>query len=139
MINTPLVERFGNGQSIITEGIVSTKAYIILAGEVKIIKKVDNKTVVIGTLKKGDIFGEMGLLGNTSRTASVVAAGDVNLGVIDQEGLKKMLKEVPEELQLIFKALCERLMLTTGKLAHLAIQFENVKNTMNALSTKAHL
>jgi len=136
MIDTNIVERFADGQNIITEGIVSTKAYIITSGQVKVTKKVGDKQIVIGNLKEGDIFGEMGLLGEINRTASVTAIGDVNLGVIDKELFDKFINTVPEEAQLIFRALIERLKITTTKLASLAIQFEKVKKSMNSLSTK---
>lgn len=136
MIKTSVIERYADGQAIVTEGIISTKAYIILSGKTKVLKKMGDKNVVIGLLKKGDIFGEMGLIGKSARTASVVAVGDVNLGIIDKKLFEKILKEIPPEMCHVVRALIERLKMTTSKLAQVAVQFESVRNTMSSLSTK---
>jgi CRP-like cAMP-binding protein len=136
MITTPIVERFADGQAIVTEGIISTKAYIILSGQVKVSKKVGEKSVSIGTLKEGDVFGEMGLFSDSPRTASVIAVGDVNVGIIDKKYFHDLLNKTPAELKLIVNALVDRLKATTEKLAKVAIQFEKVKRTMDALSVK---
>jgi CRP-like cAMP-binding protein len=136
MIKTSIVERFADGQAIVTEGIVSTKAYIILSGQVRVLKRVSEKNVVIGTLKEGDVFGEMGLFGNSPRTASVTAIGDVNVGIIDKKYFDKLLDKTPAELKLIVLALVERLMVTTDKLAKVSVQFDKVKKTIDALSVK---
>ncbi|OGW11914.1 MAG: hypothetical protein A2W77_01480 [Nitrospinae bacterium RIFCSPLOWO2_12_39_16] len=136
MINTSIVERFADGQTIVTEGIISTKAYIILSGQVKISKKVGEKNVSIGTLKEGDVFGEMGLFSNSPRTASVIAIGDVNVGIIDKKYFAELLNKTPAELKFIVNTLVDRLRITTEKLAKVAIQFEKVKRTMDALSVK---
>lgn len=117
MIKTAIVERFTDGQAIVTEGIVSTKAYIIISGQVRVSKKVGEKNVIIGTLSKGDVFGEMGLLSKSHRTASVIAVGDVNVGIIDKKYFDELLKRTPAELKLIINALVDRLKVTTDKLA----------------------
>ncbi|MEK6589376.1 MAG: cyclic nucleotide-binding domain-containing protein [Nitrospinota bacterium] len=136
MIKTAIVERFANGQAIVTEGIVSTKAYIILSGKVRVLKKVGEKNVEIGTLKEGDVFGEMGLFGNSPRSASVTAVGDVNVGIIDKKYFDKLLDKTPAELKLIVLAIVERLKITTDKLAKVAVQFEKAKKSLDALSVK---
>ncbi|MBI4379374.1 MAG: cyclic nucleotide-binding domain-containing protein [Nitrospinae bacterium] len=136
MIKTAIVERFANGQAIVTEGIVSTKAYIILSGKVRVLKKVVEKNVEIGTLKEGDVFGEMGLFGNSPRTASVIAVGDVNVGIIDKKYFDKLLDKTPAELKLIVLAIVDRLKITTDKLAKVAVQFEKAKKSLDALSVK---
>ena len=136
MIKTPIIERFADGQAIVTEGIVSTRAYIILSGQVRISKKVGEKNAVIGTLSEGDVFGEMGLLSKSHRTASVIAVGDVNVGIIDKKYFDELLERTPAELKLIVNALVDRLKVTTDKLAKVAVHFEKVKRTMDAFSVK---
>ncbi|MBI3599057.1 MAG: cyclic nucleotide-binding domain-containing protein [Nitrospinae bacterium] len=136
MIKTPIVERFADGQAIVTEGIVSTKAYLILSGQVRVLKKTGEKNVAIGILKEGDVFGEMGLFGKSPRTASVIAIGDVNVGVIDKNYFEELLDKTPSELKLLVNALVDRLKTTTDKLAKVAVQFEKVRKTIDALSVK---
>ena len=60
--NTPHIQRYANGDIIVSEGIVSNNAYIILEGEVNVTKKVDKKSILINSLSKGEVFGEMGMI-----------------------------------------------------------------------------
>ena len=85
MENVPIVGRFQDGEVIVTEGVASNNAYVVLSGKVKIVKKIDNKLVVIGTLGKGSVFGEMGLIGASTRTSTVSAIGETNIGIIDKK------------------------------------------------------
>ncbi|MGK0179753.1 MAG: CRP/FNR family cyclic AMP-dependent transcriptional regulator, partial [Nitrospinales bacterium] len=75
--DTPIHQRYSDGDVIITEGIMSNNAYVVLKGSVKISKKVDKKIVSVGTLKEGDVFGEMGLISQSVRSANISAIGDV--------------------------------------------------------------
>ncbi|MBI5182854.1 MAG: cyclic nucleotide-binding domain-containing protein [Nitrospinae bacterium] len=132
--NVPIIGRFKDGDVIVTEGIISNNAYIVLSGEVRVLKKIDDKQVIIGRLKKGDVFGEMGLISNTHRSASVIAVGEVNIGIIDKESFIIMLNDIPNDLRCIIDALVERLKVTTKKLANIGIQLEKAKKTINAFS-----
>ncbi|QQR68019.1 MAG: cyclic nucleotide-binding domain-containing protein [Candidatus Brocadia sp.] len=49
------------------------------------LENVNNKQVLVGTLKTGDIFGEMSFFGMAKRTASVTADGDVVVGMITKD------------------------------------------------------
>ncbi len=134
MKNVPIIGRFKDGDVIVTEGVISNNAYIVLFGEVRISKKIDDKQVIIGTLKKGDVFGEMGLISKTQRSASVIAIGEVNIGIIDKEIFASMLNTIPNDLRCVIDALVERLKVTTRKLANIGIQLEKTRKTINSFS-----
>ena len=94
------------------------------------------KTVVISTLKEGDVFGEMGLISNSLRSANVTAVGDVTIGIIDKERFDALLNDVPEDLRLVFSALVERLRVTTEKLSRIGIELESTRNIIHSISLK---
>ena len=83
--DTPIHQHYADGDIIITEGIMSNNAYVILKGKVRVTKKIDKKIVAVGTLKEGEVFGEMGLISKTVRSANITAIGDVTVGVIYKE------------------------------------------------------
>lgn len=60
---------FEEGDTVINEGDIDDTFYIIVDGEANVIK--GHK--IIGTLNKGDCFGEMGFLTHQRRTATIVA------------------------------------------------------------------
>lgn len=135
-IKTPIIERFSDGQVIITEGVVSTKAYIIQKGKVRISKKIDSKSVTVVTLAEGDIFGEMGLFQETVRYATAIAVGEVEVGVIDKKRFDELMRHSPDELKVIMNAVIDRLRITTDKLTVLGLQWEKTRKVIEAISTK---
>ncbi len=134
--DTPYIQRYSDGDVIISEGVISNNACVLLSGKVKITKKIDKKTVVISTLKEGDVFGEMGLISNSLRSANVSAVGEVTIGIIDKERFDALLKDVPEDLRLVFSALVERLRVTTEKLSRIGVELESTRNIINSISLK---
>ena len=104
-------EFYPNGSVIIEEGTVGDWVYVILEGSVKVRKKTPKGSVTVDTLKEGDVFGEMGFLegGKRLRSASVVASGDVWVGVLDGEKLTRDLEELPSNLRALIRSLVLKL------------------------------
>ncbi len=134
--DTPIHQHYGDGDTIITEGIMSNNAYVILKGKVRISKKIDKKIVSVGTLKEGDVFGEMGLISESVRSANISAVGEVTVGVIDKELFTKAMNALPDGMQPIILALVERLRITTHLLTRIGLELENTKNKINSYTLK---
>ena len=84
------------GSIIVRQGAPSDKFYIIAWGEVEVfVEAPDGKTRVLRKMGQGEYFGEIGLLSQGVRTATVRAlSGDrVKLLVFDRETFKMMLSE----------------------------------------------
>jgi MFS family permease len=77
-------ERFAVGETIIAKGEDARHCYTVLHGEVAV-RGEGPTSEIIGTLHEDDFFGEIGLLHHTTRTASVTAATDCVLYVIDAD------------------------------------------------------
>lgn len=127
---TSIVQRFSDGEVIISEGIISNNAYIVLMGEVRITKKIDKKILVLGTLKAGDIFGEMGLITKSVRSATVSALGDVEVGFIDKEKFDEVLSILPEDVRTVVIGLVEKLRRTTDVLTKIGSELENTRKSI---------
>jgi len=130
--DTPIHQHYGDGDTIVTEGIMSNNAYVIIKGNVRITQKVDKKIVTIGTLKEGEVFGEMGLIAETVRSANVSAVGDVTVGVISKEQFTNAMNELPDGMRPIILALVGRLRNTTHLLTRIGLELENTKSKINA-------
>lgn len=92
-------ERIKDGTVILEEGTWALHAYVLQDGTATVWKKVEGQPVLIGRLKKGDIFGEMAFLGEVKRTATVIAEGDVDVGVIPRENFVRAFDRLPDELR----------------------------------------
>ena len=128
-----IVQRFSDGEVIISEGITSNNAYIVLRGRVRVTKKLDRKTVVISTLKEGDIFGEMGLISKTVRSATVSALGDVEVEFIDKEKFDELLDTLPADIRTIIHALVHRLRSTTDMMIRIGSELENTRKQIRSM------
>jgi len=93
-------EKIKDGSIILEEGSWAYYAYVLQSGRAKVWKTINNKQVLVGTLKEGDIFGEMSFFGMAKRTASVTADGDVIVGMIPKEAHVKLDKMTQDLLYL---------------------------------------
>ena len=90
-------EKIKDGSVIVEEGTWAYYAYILLSGKAKVWKNINNKQVLIGTLKEDDIFGEMSFFGMAKRTASVTADGDVKVGMIAKDTFMEAVGKLPKD------------------------------------------
>lgn len=65
--------KFEKGEVVFREGDAADCFYIILTGQVEILRETDGKPVRLAQFGPNDVFGEMGLLINAGRTAAVRA------------------------------------------------------------------
>jgi alkyl hydroperoxide reductase subunit AhpC len=71
---------YSNGVSIVAEGEDANRFYVIVKGEVAVTRRTpEGEEIDLGTLSPGQFFGEVGILAETRRTATVRAIGDVEL------------------------------------------------------------
>lgn len=83
--------RIKAGDAFIKEGQQGDELYVVLAGEVEILKG----GAVIVTLKAGAHIGEMALIDNAPRSATVTAKTDVNLLVMRREEFFNLIRTEP--------------------------------------------
>jgi CRP/FNR family transcriptional regulator, cyclic AMP receptor protein len=74
------VRELAAGEFVFREGEAGSEAFVLLAGEVEV--EVEGRPVE--RLGPGDIFGEMAIVSSAERSASVRAATDVRLAVLDE-------------------------------------------------------
>jgi len=115
-------EFYPDGSVIVEEGTVGDWVYVILEGTVKVRKKTPKGLVTVDLLKDGDVFGEMGFLegGKRLRSASVVASGDVWVGILDGEKLSGDFEMIPYNLRALIRSLVLKLREITKSVCSLA-------------------
>ena len=93
------------GDVILEEGEKSTDAYIILEGEVNVLKS--NK--VIATLQENSLFGEISLVDQRPRTATCVAKTNCCLGTVTRENYMILLENRPKAVLPILRLITDRM------------------------------
>jgi CRP/FNR family cyclic AMP-dependent transcriptional regulator len=93
------------GRELIREGQRGREFFVLLEGEADVTR--DGKR--IATMKPGDFFGEIALISNAPRTASVTASTPVRVLVVTERSFKSLLERVPSIQLKVLRALAERL------------------------------
>ena len=81
------VENFQDGEIIFKEGDIGNDFYIVLTGTVRLTKNVDGREIDIMTIQKGEALRESVLTRESQRMTNVIAEGNVDLLVIDQDAI----------------------------------------------------
>jgi ATP-binding cassette subfamily B protein len=91
-----LIERFAAGDVIITEGEVGDKLFLIARGQVEVLAtNPAGKQRSLAVLRPGDHFGEMALLYDIPRTATIRAREPVQLYSLNKEDFNELLLSEP--------------------------------------------
>ncbi|MBI5523661.1 MAG: cyclic nucleotide-binding domain-containing protein [Desulfarculus sp.] len=109
------VKLYHEGSLIFRQGGPPTFGGIIQSGRVAVIKEVEGEEIVLCSLGRGAIVGEMALISDMPRTASVVALEDTELVVMDRAKLKEAVASGSVLLQAIITGLVERLSQTSER------------------------
>ncbi|MCB9991972.1 MAG: Crp/Fnr family transcriptional regulator [Rhodospirillales bacterium] len=82
---------FAEDSLVCLKGDDSDCVYVIAEGTAEVsVSSSDGKIVVLGTLSRGDVFGEVGLLDHGPRTANVTATSDVTFYRLDSKDFDKV-------------------------------------------------
>lgn len=100
-------QRYEAHSNVVIEGEMSWGLYLILAGSVGIFKtnKLTGESYDVGQLRKGSFFGEMSLVDNNPRSATVKALADCQLFYISKEAFTRFLNQ-SKDIQLRFFEAC---------------------------------
>jgi type IV pilus assembly protein PilZ len=101
-------ESYHDGQIIFQEGSPGDWIYVIISGAVEISKMVQGQKHVIAILKEGEVFGELGFVGVTKRTATARAIGQTTVGIIDREFLEKEYNQLSGQFRSIVQVITLR-------------------------------
>ena len=94
-----------DGKEMTREGDRGREFFVLLEGEADVVK--DGRT--INHLSGGDFFGEIALVADTPRTATVKASSPVRALVITDRSFRRLMQDQPEIQGKVLAALAARL------------------------------
>lgn len=113
---------FPKGRTIVAEGEPSQSLYILLSGRAKVQRSdTEGKEVILAVLGPGECFGEMSLIDDAPRSASVITIESCDFMSINKESFKTMMVSSPEISMRIMKGLVKRLREADKKIETLAL------------------
>jgi ATP-binding cassette subfamily B protein len=85
------------GAVIVREGDPADALYVLVSGRARVVKRGDTgEDVPLNVLRAGDAFGEMALLEQTTRMATVRASSDVEALRLDRSAFEALLATAPD-------------------------------------------
>lgn len=117
------------GTLIMKQGEEGNCAYLIQSGVVKVYTEHDGKRVDLARLGSGQIFGEMALIFDEKRSASVVAKEDCNLIVLTRQTLKQKLDKSDPTVRAIVTMLTERVMSANNEVINKKSDIQDMLDT----------
>jgi CRP/FNR family transcriptional regulator, cyclic AMP receptor protein len=97
--------QLGSGDSLFREGEKGERMYVLLEGEMEILLG----DFILETVGPGSLIGEMALIDDSPRTASVVAKTSCRLAEIDRRRFHFLVQQTPHFATHVMKTLADRL------------------------------
>lgn len=102
-------ETIPKDEILFTEGEIGDKAYVIMSGEIDILKESGDRDVLLAARGAGEVIGEMSLLDQTPRFASGVAKTECKVLAISHESLENLLDSSPSAARVMLSTITNRL------------------------------
>jgi len=114
------------GEILFHQGDAGDAAYVILEGKADILAEANGGQIKIAELSDNAIVGEIAILCDVSRTATVRAAGPLEALRIRKDDFLKLLADYPDMMFEILRSLAQRLTRTTSELTEARAQIKSV-------------
>ena len=111
-------------ETLFNQGDEGNKAYMIVAGKLSV--EVDKNEV--GFMSDGEVFGELALLLDQKRSATVKSVKPTELIEINKEGLELILNSASDQIKGMILKLCEELSKRS--------EFQKIPFTLEELNSK---
>lgn len=113
---TSEVVTYRAGQVLFRKGDAGDAAYVIIRGDAEVSVVTEAGEFPVAQLHDGDFLGEIAILCDTPRTATVTASSELKTLRIRKEPFFELLKQFPEMAVEMTRLLADRLTRTTAEL-----------------------
>src|SRR4029450_9446086 len=103
------LSRYEAGEVIVQENDFGETAYVIAQGQVEVSKERDGQNVHLAYLGAGETFGEMSMIDEKPRSATVTAVAETGVSEIRRDGFFNSFQTEPKVVLTLLKVLFERL------------------------------
>src|SRR6516165_7228170 len=120
---------FDPGKRLMQQGDPADAAYLIIDGYAEVILETPSGPVIVATLGANEIVGEMGILGNVPRAATVRAKDRLIALRISKEPFMRLVREFPTMAVSMMQELAHRVELMNNQLRAASAEIERLRKT----------
>ena len=122
VFNSGMQKNYKKGKVILFENEAGSAIYIIIKGQLKVSRIDENgREVILTILKETDFFGEMSVLDESERSASIIAMEDTLLFVIQSNEFHKLIRDHSEISLALIKEMIQRIRRADTKIKSLSL------------------
>lgn len=122
---------FDHGEVVFNSGDSADFAYVIMQGAVDIVTQTDAGPQVVGTVKQNQLIGELGLLNNAPRNATLVCNGELRAMKITGEMFFRILRENSDVALDVIRMLSDKLSLSHAMVEKLQQEVTALRKRVN--------
>jgi CRP-like cAMP-binding protein len=111
---------YDDGQVMFRQGDPPDCAYIVMDGLVEISVPTPKGPLVVNTLGRNDVIGEIGIFGDVPRTATATAKSRLEVLRISRDVFVNVIRGNPDAAIALIRILADRLAKTTAQLRRMA-------------------
>lgn len=108
--------QFAQGQRFFSQGDAADAAYVILTGKADVSLTTPNGEIKVAELAKNALVGEMGILSDQPRSASIIASETTVALRLDKRVFLELLTQFPQMALAVMRELAKRLERTNAQL-----------------------
>ena len=110
--------RLAAGEVLFHEGAPGDRAFVVGSGQVEILKATGSRDALLAVRSEGDVIGEMALLEEAPRSATVRARSEAELVSIPRAALDDLVTTSPSAARAVFGLLTRRIRETHDQVRH---------------------
>ena len=122
--------QFMPGESICRQGEQGDAAYIVLDGKADVVVQSDHGPVTVASVGRNDIVGEIAILCDVPRTATVLATTPLMALKVSKDGFFNLVTQFPQIGVEVMHELASRLLQTTQRLADTSRQLREAERAV---------
>ena len=126
------------GEVIIHQGEMGVSAFLIQSGDVVVYTESDGKRVELARMGAGQIIGDMALVVDAPRSASVQALTDCNLIVITRDVLNEKLQKSDPTIRALVQMLMKRIAQNNKALLRKGGDLNDMADVVRAIYQELH-
>jgi CRP-like cAMP-binding protein len=108
--------QFADGQRFFSQGDAADAAYVILDGRASVLLNTPSGEIQVAELGDNALVGEMGILSDTPRSATIMAAVPTTALRIDKRVFLELMAQFPQMALAVMRELAQRLERTNAQL-----------------------
>ena len=88
-------KEYADREVVCRQGETGNCMFVVLAGRLSVVREDADREVTVGELQGGDVFGEMAIVDQGPRSATVRAKGNARVLTLDKRAFLKKVREDP--------------------------------------------